>query len=151
MQPVRAPERAEKMKMIGCLMKVAINLVMTNHFYSFDNVIRKQSKGGAIGNKLTERLGKILMKRHCRKYVSLLARLGLEAELLKCYVDDTTDVCVAIDPGVRFEDGELVKKDELVEDDMNVADDERTLNVLREVANSIFECVQFTVEYPSKK
>ena len=150
MQPVRAPERAEKMKMIGCLMKVAINLVMTNHFYSFENVIRKQSKGGAIGNKLTERLGKILMKRHCRKYVSLLARLGLEAELLKCYVDDTTDVCVAIDPGVRFEDGELVRKDELVEDDMNVADDERTLNVLREVANSIFECVQFTVEYPSK-
>ena len=150
MQPVRAPERAEKMKMIGCLMKVAINLVMTNHFYSFDNVIRKQSRGGAIGNKLTERLGKILMKRHCRKYVSLLARLGLEAELLKCYVDDTTDVCVAIDPGVRFEDGELVKKDELVEDDMNVADDERTLNVLREVANSIFQCVQFTVEYPSK-
>ena len=58
---------------------------------------------------------------------------------------------MAIDPGVRFEDGELVRKDEFVEDDMNVADDERTLNVLREVANSIFECVQFTVEYLSKK
>ena len=25
------------MKMIGCLMKAAINLVMRNHFYSFDN------------------------------------------------------------------------------------------------------------------
>ena len=43
--------------------------------------------------------------------MSELARLGLETELLKCYVDDTTDACVAIDPGVRFENGELVKKD----------------------------------------
>ena len=96
--------------MVGCLMKVAINLVMRNHFYSFDNVIRKQSEGGAIGNKLTERLGRILIKRHCSKYVSLLDFLGLEAELRMCYVDDTTYVCVSIDPGVRFEDGELVKK-----------------------------------------
>ena len=77
-EPARAPERAEKMRMIGCLMKVKVKVkVMRNHFYSFDNVIRKQRKGGAIGNKLTERLGKILMKRHCRKYVNLLASLGL--------------------------------------------------------------------------
>ena len=150
MQPERIPERAEKMKMIGSMMSVAIKLVMKNHFYSFDNVIRRQEKGGAIGNKLTERLGKILMKRHCRYYVRELARLGLKTELLKCYVDDTTDACVAIDPGVRFENGELVKKEELVEEDMHVAEDERTLNVLSAVANSIFPCVQFTVEYPSK-
>ena len=150
MQPERIPERAEKMKMIGSMMSVAIKLVMKNHFYSFDNVTRRQEKGGAIGNKLTERLGKILMKRHCRYYVRELARLGLETELLKCYVDDTTDACVAIDPGVRFENGELVKKEELVEEDMHVAEDERTLNVLSAVANSIFPCVQFTVEYPSK-
>ena len=149
-QPERIPARAVKMKMIGCVMSVAIKLVMNNHFYSFDNIIRKQMKGGAIGNKLTERLGKILMKRNCRKYVSELARLGLETELLKCYVDDTTDACAAIDPGVRFENGELVKKDELVEEDRNVADDERTMNVLKDVANSIFDCVQFTVDYPSK-
>ena len=31
MQPERIPERAVKMKMIGC--------VMNNHFYSFDNII----------------------------------------------------------------------------------------------------------------
>ena len=65
-------------------------------------------------------------------------------------MDDTTYACVAIDPGVRFENGELVKKDELVEEDRNVADDERTMNVLKDVANSIFDCVQFTVDYPSK-
>ena len=61
-------------------------------------MIRKQSEGGAIGNKLTaKRLGKILIKRHCSKYVSLLDSLGLEAELLMCYVDDTIQqMCVCV-------------------------------------------------------
>ena len=42
-------------------------IVMQNHFYSYGNKIRKQKKGGAIGNKLTERVGKVLMKRHAKK------------------------------------------------------------------------------------
>ena len=62
LSPAREPARGERMKMLGCLLAHATKLVMKNHFYSFDNVVRKQSKGGAIGNKLTERLGKILMK-----------------------------------------------------------------------------------------
>ena len=48
--PARKPVRRQKMKMVGCMMKYAIRLVMKNHFYSIDNQIRKQGKGGAIGN-----------------------------------------------------------------------------------------------------
>ena len=55
--------------MVGCLVKSACRLVMNNHFYSFENKIRKQGKRGAIGNKLTERLGKVLMKRHAKTRV----------------------------------------------------------------------------------
>ena len=33
--PTRAPDRNEKMKMIGCLIQAACKLVMENHFYSF--------------------------------------------------------------------------------------------------------------------
>ena len=47
--PARRPGRRQKMKMVGCMMKYAIRLVMKNHFYSFDNKIRKKGKGGAIG------------------------------------------------------------------------------------------------------
>ena len=63
--------------MLGCLLAHAPRLVMQNHFYSFDNVVRKQSKGGAIGSKLTERLGKILMERHSKVYLRKLDELGL--------------------------------------------------------------------------
>ena len=63
---------------------------MKNHFYSY-NVIRKQSKGGAIGNKLTEKLGRLLMKRHDKKYQALLRKLKIEGKLAERYVDDEVE------------------------------------------------------------
>ena len=63
---------------------------MKNHFYTFDNTIRKQSRGGAIGNKLTEMLGKLLMKRFDKKYLKLLENLDIQNELYERYVDDET-------------------------------------------------------------
>ena len=39
------------------------------------------------------------MKRHSRQYLKLLQEVGLMNELLETYVDDTTDVMVAVDPG----------------------------------------------------
>ena len=122
---------------------------MHNHFYTFNNVIRKQKRGGAIGNKLTERLGKVLMKRHDKKYLSLLASLGLETEGFKRYVDDETDMMASVDPGVRFEGGRLTKEEGLVEGDENVKDDVRTMNLLKTISNSITDCVQYTVDCPS--
>ena len=147
--PTRAPDRAEKMKMIGCLVQTACKLVMKNHFYTFDNKIRKQMAGGAIGNKLTERLGKILMKRHDRKYVARLSALGLETEDFARYVDDETEVMASVEPGVRYDGEKLVRNEELVEEDEAIEEDIRTMNLLKTIANDITECVQFTVDCPS--
>ena len=147
--PSRAPDRAEKMKMIGYLMQNACKLVMNNHFYSFDDKIRKQKKGGAIGNKLTERLGKLLMKRHDKKYLAKLASLGLENEDFARYVDDETEVLAAVEPGVRYDGEKLVKIEELVHEDKAVEDDLRTMNLLKSIANNIMQCVQFTIDCPS--
>ena len=79
--PARKPGSRQIKKMIGCLVKAAIKLVMQNHYYSFNNEIRKQRKGGAIGNTLTEKLGKLLLKRFDKKYKSLLRKLKIEIEL----------------------------------------------------------------------
>ena len=56
----------------------------------------------------------------------------------------------AIDAGVRFENDKLIKKEELVEEDMSIPEDERTVRILAEVANTVYKCVQFTVDFPSK-
>mgnify|MGYP006908686329 CR=1 FL=1 len=81
------------------------------------------------------------MKRHHKKYLKLLTKLKVKNELSEGYVDDTSDALAAIDPGVRFEDGNLVVKEELVAEDDAVSEDARTMNVLRDIANSIYKCV----------
>ena len=60
--PARKPGSRQIRRMVGCLVKAAILLVMQNHFYSFNNKIRKQRKGGAIGNTLTEKIIIIIKK-----------------------------------------------------------------------------------------
>ena len=98
-------------------------LVMQNHFYTYDNVIRKQTNGGAIGLKLTEKLGRLLMKRHDKKYKHLLRKLDIQEEVFDRYVDDETEGLAAIDPGVRFEDGKLVLNEDKIEEDEEKSED----------------------------
>ena len=149
--PGRRPGVRQKRKIIGCLVKAATRLVMKNHYYSFNNVIRKQKKGGAIGNSVTEKLGRLIMKRWGKKFSALLIKLKITLELLKSYVDDVTKIAIALDPGVRFDKTKMkmVKMEELVESDKDIPEDVRTMNELRKIANTVFECVQFTTDCPS--
>ena len=147
--PARKPGRRQKKKMAGCVLRSACKLVMQNHFYSYDNVIKKQTKGGAIGNKLTEKLGRLLMKRHDKKYLKLLKKLDIREEIFDRYVDDELEGLAAVDPGVRFEGGELVVDEDKIEEDELVAADERTFRLLKDIGNSIFDCIQFTIDVPS--
>ena len=147
--PARKPGRRQKKRMAGCVLRSACRLVMKNHFYSYNNVIRKQRTGGAIGNKLTEKLGRLLMKRHDKKYQQLLRKLKIEEELSERYVDDEVEALAAIEPGVRFEGGKLIKDDSKVEEDEMIPDDQRTFDLLKNIGNSIFDCIQFTVDVPS--
>ena len=147
--PARKPGRRQKKKMAGCILRSACKLVMQNHFYSYDNVIKKQTKGGAIGNKLTEKLGRLLMKRHDKKYLKLLKKLDIREEIFDRYVDDELEGLAAVDPGVRFEGGELVVDEDKIEEDELVAADERTFRLLKDIGNSIFDCIQFTIDVPS--
>ena len=69
--------------------------------------------------------------------------------MFEVYVDDTTDILAAVDPGVRFDGEKLVKYEELVDEDKKVPEDERTMNVLKDIGNTIYNCVQFTIDFPS--
>ena len=55
------------------------------------------------------------MKRHAKKYLILLEELEVKNEMLTGYIDDTVYALAGIDASVRFEDGKLVMKEELVE------------------------------------
>ena len=40
-------------------------------------------------------------------------------------------------------------REELFEEDKMVPEDERTMKMLKEVADSVYKCVQFTVDFPT--
>ena len=124
---------------------------MQHHYYSFNNIIKKQRRGGAIGNSLTEKLGKLLMKRFFKKFRVVLQKLEVETMLGSNYVDDVTDVLFALDPGVRFDQtkNRMVRVEELVEEDKLLPEDWRTMEELRKISNTVYGCVQFTVDCPS--
>ena len=98
---------------------------------------------------MTEWLGKLLIKRHDKKYLNLLSKLKIKNELFERYVDDITDGLVALDPGVRFNGKKLVKLEESVEEDSNVPEHQRTMNVLKESGNTIYKCVQSGIDCTS--
>ena len=101
--PSRKPGCRQLKRMVGCLVKTSIGLVMKNHYYSYRNQIRRQARGGAIGNSLTEKLGKLMMKRFDKKNLSLLKKLKVETEMSKTYIDDNTVAMKSVDAGVRFD------------------------------------------------
>ena len=55
----------------------------------------------------------------------------------------------AVEPGVRYDGEKLVKMEEFVHEDEAVEDDLRTMNLLKNIADDIMQCVQFTVDFPS--
>ena len=52
-EPVREPNDEEKGKRTKESLKVALEMIMNNHTYNFEEVSRKQKEGGSIGIDLT--------------------------------------------------------------------------------------------------
>ena len=57
--PAEEPTPRQKMKMFGMMVRVCIKLAMTNHYYTFNGEIRRQTNGGATGNSLTMELSRL--------------------------------------------------------------------------------------------
>ena len=91
-----------------------------------------------------------------KQYLKKLETLEVKVMKYWRYVDDNGNVLKAIDPGVRMvDDGtdaapRLEVKPELVEEDKQKSDDERTSAFLTNVANSIHPSITVKADYPSK-
>ena len=83
---------------------------MKEHLYSFKGELRKQKKGGAIGNVLTGALATIIMILWCKLFLEKVKEATKDIpefviHLLKVYVDVENVACEALPPGSRFIDG----------------------------------------------
>ena len=149
--PSRLPARRQKKRIIACVIKEVIKLVMNNHFYCFNNNIYRQESGAGIGNQASEKLGKLLMKRFDRKFLLKLKKLKIELDLYKRYVDDVTAALASLQPGMRFEENKMILRQDLVEEDKMTKSDKRTMEELAKIAGSVYECLNFTSDCPSSQ
>ena len=67
--PVRKPTNDEVRKMFAKALEVSIKAAMSEHIYSFNNQLKKQADGGAIGNVLTGALATCYMLYWARLFV----------------------------------------------------------------------------------
>ena len=73
--------------------KIALEIILKNHIYIFDGIIRKQNKGGPIGLDLTEVVAKIFMNWWDKQFLQKLQQLKYKVHMYKRYVDDI-NICL---------------------------------------------------------
>jgi hypothetical protein len=148
-EPQRSPTREEVRSILAAVVGHAVKDIMTNHVYTACGSIYLQTDGGSIGLRATSEISRLV----CLKFDQLLKKKLNELRIVQLmyarYVDDSNSAYVATEPGLVFEEGELVMKEERIEADRMEPPDRRTFRVVQEVANSIWTNIQWTFDVPS--
>ena len=129
---------------------IATKLMMDNHMYKFSNDIRVQDNSGSIGVEFTGVAAEIHMLKWCQKFCQKMQELGIKNSLHARLVDDITLMPKIIEPGVRLENDKLVYHSENESEDKLIPDDERTMKIISQIADSIDMNTRVTFDIPSK-
>ena len=145
------PDEKIKKTLLGIAMRKGIHTCLSNHYYTFDGEIRRQSKGGSIGSELTGEVSRLYMLRWDDKFLTKLRKLRLSPQMYVRYVDDTLIVSEVIQPGVRYDSKKSILRfnADLVPEDEAKSDDIRTFEVLRSIADSIDSDIQWEEDVPT--
>ena len=145
--PVRQPDERARRIMLREALRVVLTVIMKNHLYTFDNEIRKQTKGGPIGLKLTGVLAQIFMMWWDKEFAARLDEMSVVVRMNKRYVDDINLAVQATPPGMRYENGQTYVDESAIIEDGRVSSDERTMALIKQVGNDIHPSIQLEVDY----
>ena len=122
---------------------------MNNHIYSFGGNIKLQKGFGCIGDRAIGVLAMLIMIWWSDKFTLKLKEMKIVYELIKIYVDDLNGIFHTIAPGLEYKEGKLTFNPEKAEDDMDEPDDIRTMKVIQQIANSIEDMIEMTIDVPT--
>ena len=147
-KPSRSLSKQEEKEVMAKCLELMILATMNNHTYTFDNSIRLQAKGGAIGLKVTQALARLYMLWWDREFLDVAKRAGAEIKMYKRYVDDTNITMKALDPYIEWNEDSRKKRANTTSEGEEAAD-VRSAKEVRRMANSIAECIQWEEAVPS--
>ena len=123
-------------KMITEALRIVIKFIMKNHTYQFDNKIRKQEKGGAIGVELTGELAQIFMIWWTKQFQRKTDQEGVRIHLYKRYVDDM-NLMTSIPNDIDIRGGTNEEKEK------------ETVEWMKNAGNTIHESIVLETDCPS--
>ena len=157
LQPEREPTEDEKTKMFAMAVVAGVMGAMNNHCYRFEQQTRRQNDGGSIGNQLTGEVADVVMawwtgefkKRATDATIDLMPQFLIDSGL---YVDDYNLIFFVLPAGTRWneEEKKMVENEDKVEEDNLRPGDERTMEEMTKMANSIISIIKWTSDCPSK-
>ena len=103
--------------------RVALTVIMKNHVFTFDNEIRKQTKGGPIGFKLIRVLAQIFISWWDKEFAERLDEMAIVMKTNKRYVDEMAVQATPL--GMRYKDGKTHVDERSLAEDGGISEDEK--------------------------
>ena len=142
------PDELVQRVMLKEALKIVLEVIMKNHIYNFNDELRKQKEGGAIGVDLTGELAKVFMCWWDKEMLKRLGEKGMNPILYKRYVDDINIATKGIGNEYDYINGSLVRHDTEREDTVEL--DLKTFDIVRQIGNEIHQSIELTIDTPSK-
>ena len=133
-KPEQTPGEEGIKKMVSIALGVAMRTILKNHIFKFNDEIRKQASGGAIGVKAAGDIAALFMTWWDGEFLRRVNEVLRGMNLYLRYVDDEYVIC------------EIVPESD---ENRGQAEDERTMKRLQEIGNQIHPSIQMTVDYPT--
>ena len=123
-----------------------------SNVYKFEGKFYLQTDGAPIGLDLSGEIGRLVMALFDVEFMEICDQNKIQVDLNQRYVDNDDLVQPAIPKGYRLSRGKIAyKKEWLKEDeDKGLPDDERTMNTMVDLANTINANIVMTGDCPSK-
>ena len=153
------PDERSRRVMLREAIVIVLTVIMKNHVYSFDNVLRRQKEGGAIGMDITGELADVFMVWWDKEILEKMRSSAMDPALYKRYKDDINIAVDQVPEGTVYVDGSVVKPQgsgstqidpvQLESGTTSSEPDERTFTIIQEMGNDIHTSIQLTKDVPS--
>ena len=122
---------------------------MNNTVYQFEEKILLQSGHGCIGDRAIGVIALLVMIWWSVKLRNKLKEIKIVNELMKIYVDDVNGIYHPVEIGMEYVDGRLKFNESKAVVDIDIPADNKTMDIVKDVANSIDEMIVMTTHVPS--
>ena len=96
MNPVEKPNEEERKRMMSFALGIVMKTTLKNHIFQFNDEIRKQENGGAIGVKAAGDIASLFMIWWDQEFIKKVQEEQIDMKLYTRYVDDENIVCKAV-------------------------------------------------------